>query len=89
MNNKLVEIYSTSTCHFCQMAKEFFTANGIEFTDYNVGLDPERRAQMVEITGQLGVPVIVISDPSNSSGQADVVIGFDEKTLRKILELPA
>jgi len=44
---------------------------------------------MVEITGQLGVPVIVISDPSNSSGQADVVIGFDEKTLRKILELPA
>ena len=89
MNNKLVEIYSTSTCHFCQMAKEFFTANGIEFTDYNVGLDPERRAQMVEITGHLGVPVIVISDPSNSSGQADVVIGFDEKTLRKILELPA
>lgn len=85
---KKVEIYSTSTCHFCHMAKEFFKEKGVEFTDYNVGLDPVKRAEMVEMSGQMGVPVIVISNPSNPSGQADVVIGFDQKALTKLLELP-
>ena len=79
--SKKVEIYSTASCHFCHMAKEFFKANGIEYTDYNVGLDPEKRAEMVEITGQLGVPVIVVD-------KQDVVIGFDQKALSKLLEIP-
>ncbi|HEY4528649.1 MAG TPA: glutaredoxin family protein [Candidatus Paceibacterota bacterium] len=79
---KKVEIYSTSSCHFCHMAKEFFKANGIEYTDYNVGLDTEKRQEMMELSGQLGVPVIVID-------KKDLIIGFDEKTLRKLLELPA
>jgi len=64
------------------MAKEFFKANGIEYTDYNVGLDTEKRQEMMELSGQLGVPVIVID-------KKDLIIGFDEKTLRKLLELPA
>jgi glutaredoxin len=64
------------------MAKEFFTEHGISFTDYNVGLDPEKRSEMVEITGQLGVPVIVVD-------KKDVVIGFDQKALTKLLEISA
>ncbi len=80
--NKKVEIYSTANCHFCHMAKEFFQASGVEYTDYNVGTDPEKRAEMVEMTGQMGVPVIVIDGK-------DAVIGFDQKALTKLLELPA
>ena len=79
---KTVEIYSTATCHFCQMAKEFFKTNNIQYTDYNVGLDTEKRQEMLEISGQLGVPVMVID-------KKDAVIGFDEKKLRELLELPA
>jgi glutaredoxin 3 len=80
--NKKVEIYSTSTCHFCHMAKEFFKANGVEFTDYNVGLDTAKRAEMVEMTGQMGVPVIVIDEK-------DVVIGYNQKALSELLGIPA
>ena len=82
MTNKQVEIYSTASCHFCHMAKEFFKEHNIPFTDYNVGVDAEKRAEMVEMTGQMGVPVIVID-------KKDVVIGFDQKALTKLLEIPA
>ena len=79
--DKSVTIYSTPTCHFCQMAKEFFQEHGIDFTDYNVGVDTEKRAEMVDITGQMGVPVIVVDSK-------DVVIGFDQKALTKLLDIP-
>jgi len=77
-NHKKVEIYSTESCHFCHMAKEFFLANNIPFTDYNVGADTDKRAEMVEKSGQMGVPVIIIDDK-------DIVVGFDKKTLSSLL----
>ncbi len=77
---KSVEIYSTEICHFCHMAKEFFTAHNVPFIEYNVGKDTARRSEMVEITGQMGVPVIVVDNK-------DVVIGFDEKKLRELLAI--
>jgi glutaredoxin 3 len=80
MNNKKVEIYSTANCHFCHMAKEYFKANGVSFNDYNVGTDPEKRAEMLEISGQMGVPVIVVD-------KQDVVIGFNQKALAGLLGL--
>ena len=70
MTNKKVEIFSTESCHFCHMAKEFFKENGIAFTDYNVGVDTTKRAEMLDKSGQMGVPVIIIDEK-------DVVIGFD------------
>ena len=76
-NQKTITIYSTPTCHFCNLAKEFFTANGIEYTDYNVLEDPERGREMVERSGQMGVPVIFIDD--------EMVIGFNEPLIRQIL----
>lgn len=81
-NNKKVEIYSTESCHFCYMAKEFFTANNVPFTNYNVGTDTTKRKEMVEKSGQMGVPVIVIGDK-------DIVVGFDRNALTKLLNLPA
>lgn len=75
---KKVEIYSTPTCHFCQMAKEFFTANNIAYTNYDVSTDIAKRQEMMEKSGQLGVPVIVIDDK-------DLVIGFDQAQVSKLL----
>ncbi|MBI1974255.1 MAG: hypothetical protein HYS51_00110 [Candidatus Zambryskibacteria bacterium] len=75
---KKVEIYSTSTCRFCHEAKEFFKANSISFTDYNVASDLEKRKEMISKSGQMGVPVIVIDDK-------DVIVGFDKLKLADTL----
>ena len=77
-----VEIYSTDSCHFCHMTKEFFSANNVPFTDYNVGTDTAKRKEMVEKSGQMGVPVIVVDDK-------DIDVGFDKNTLVKLLDIPA
>lgn len=79
--NKTIEIYSTPTCHFCHMAKDWLAQKGIPYVDYNVAQDMEKRKEMVEITGQLGVPVIKIGN--------DVMIGFNPDHMAKLLGLPA
>lgn len=80
--NKKVEIYTTTSCHFCHMAKEFFKENNIAFTDYNVGADTGKRSEMIEKSGQMGVPVIVIDNK-------DLVIGFNRKVLEDLLGVTA
>jgi len=77
MAAKQVTIYSTPTCHFCHAAKDFFSANSIKFTDYNVATDLEKRKEMIQKSGQMGVPVITIGD--------QLVVGFDEDRLRGLL----
>lgn len=79
MEQKQVTIYSTPTCHFCHMAKEYFTANNIAFTDHDVAADAEQRNIMMERSGQRGVPVIYIGD--------DMIIGFDKKAIDTALGL--
>lgn len=74
-----VTIYSTPTCHFCHAAKDFFTANNVAFTDYNVGTDLEKRKEMIEKSGQMGVPVIAVGK--------DLLVGFDEPKLRELLAI--
>jgi glutaredoxin 3 len=74
-----VTIYSTNTCHFCHVAKDFFTANGVVFTEYNVGTDLEKRKEMMEKSGQMGVPVIMIGD--------EIIVGFDQSKISKLLGL--
>lgn len=75
--DKTVTIYSTPSCHFCHMAKDFFTENKVAFTDYDVAADTEKRQEMIDMTGQMGVPVIRIGD--------DVVVGFDEAKVKELL----
>lgn len=77
--NKTVTIYSTPVCHFCHAAKDFFTANNVTYTEHDVAADGEKRQEMIEMTNQMGVPVIRIDD--------DVVIGFDEGKLKELLGL--
>lgn len=72
-----VTIYSTPTCHFCHMAKEFFDANKVTYTDFNVATDLEKRREMIEKSGQMGVPVIVIGE--------ELTVGFDQDRLKELL----
>lgn len=81
MAQKPVTIYSTPTCHFCQLAKEFFAEKGIEYTNYDVSVDAAKRAEMIKLTGQLGVPVIVIG--------GEVVIGFSRGKVAEKLGIEA
>ena len=87
--DKTVTIYSTPTCHFCHMAKDFLTEKNVAFTDYDVASDLTRRQEMVQKSGQMGVPVIFVGDPSNPSGQAEMIIGFDQERLAATLGLSA
>lgn len=84
MSTPVVTVYSTPTCHFCHMAKDMFTAHNIPFTDYNVGTDLEKRKEMVEKTGQMGVPVITVKP---ADGEEKIIIGFDEEYLRELLQI--
>ncbi len=74
---KNVTIYTTPTCGYCKMAKEFFTANNVEYTEYNVGTDIEKRKEMIEKSGQMGVPVIFVDN--------EVTVGFDKAKLTSLL----
>ena len=76
---KKVEIYSTPTCHYCHMAKDFFKENNIPYTEYDVASDREKRKEMVEKTSQMGVPVIVIDGAW--------AVGFNKTTVAKELGL--
>lgn len=75
---KQITIYSTPTCHFCHQAKAFFDENKIEYTDYDVASNLEKRQEMVALSGQMGVPVIKIDD--------EVMVGFDEGKVKSLLE---
>ncbi|OGI76792.1 NrdH-redoxin [Candidatus Nomurabacteria bacterium RIFCSPHIGHO2_02_FULL_33_12] len=74
---KKITIYSTPSCHFCHMAKEYLTEKGIEFTDIDVAENQEARTEMIKISGQMGVPVIQVEN--------DVIIGFNKPVLNDLL----
>ena len=79
---KKVSIYTTPTCMYCKMAKEFFQANNVQYEEFDVASDEAKRNEMVEMTGQMGVPVIAVAD---EGGQPDIVIGFDKGHLAGLL----
>jgi len=74
-----VTIYSTPSCHFCHMAKDFFKEKNVAFTDYDVASDTTKRAEMLEKSGQMGVPVIQIGD--------QLIIGFNKPKIIELLGL--
>lgn len=74
-----VTIYSTPTCSWCQIAKEHMQGNGISFEDVDVAADMDRAREMVEKSGQYGVPVIDID--------GEIIIGFDRARIDALLEI--
>jgi len=76
---KTVVIYSTPSCHFCHMAKDFFDENKIVYTEHDVASNLEKRKEMINLTGQMGVPVIVID--------GSWAVGFNKTEVAKMLGL--
>ncbi|MCS7180798.1 MAG: glutathione S-transferase N-terminal domain-containing protein [bacterium] len=75
--NKKVILYSTKTCPFCRLVKDFLKQNNIEFIDYDVGEDREKLDEMVKKSGQMGVPVIDID--------GEIIVGFDKGKIKEVL----
>lgn len=74
-----IKIYTTPTCAYCKMAKEYFGSKGLEFEEYNVAVDISKQKEMIEKTGQFGVPVIDID--------GKIVIGFDRTKINELLNI--
>lgn len=77
MNTKKIIIYSTPTCHYCTMAKNYLTKMGVQYEDINVGVDRVAAEEMVKKSGQMGVPVVDID------GQ--IVVGFQPEVFEKLI----
>jgi glutaredoxin-like YruB-family protein len=76
---KKVTIYSTPTCHFCNMAKDYFKEHNVSYEAFDVSSDSEKRKEMMEKSGQLGVPVILVDD--------NIVVGFNKTKLGQLLDI--
>lgn len=72
-----VKIYTTNTCTYCKMAKDFFQQNNVPYEELNVVTDVKARQEMVEKSGQLGVPVIDVD--------GTIVVGYDRERLGGLL----
>jgi glutaredoxin-like YruB-family protein len=74
-----VKIYTTPTCPYCKLTKDFFKENGIEYTEVDVAADSAAANEMVKLSGQMGVPVIDID------GQ--IIVGWNKSALEEALGL--
>jgi glutaredoxin 3 len=70
-------IYSTPSCHFCHMAKDYFKSINVPFEEINVAGNIDKQKELVAKSGQFGVPVIIIDDK--------IVVGFDRPKIDKLL----
>ena len=72
-----VKIYSTPTCPYCSRAKDFLKENSVAFEDIDVAARPDKAQEMVDKSGQMGVPVLDI--------EGEIIVGFDKDKISKIL----
>ena len=73
-----VTMYSTPSCGYCTMAKDYFRKNQIPFTEYNVAADQKKAEEMVRKSGQMGVPVIDVN--------GRVIVGFNQGAIETALK---
>lgn len=74
---KNVKIYSTPSCVYCKMTKEFFKKNSVQYQEFNVADDDKAREEMIQKSHQMGVPVIDVD--------GEIFVGFDRAGLSKAL----
>ena len=74
-----ITIYSTPTCVYCNAAKTFFKQNNVAYTEHNVATDAAQRKDMIDKSGQMGVPVIIID--------GTMIIGFNQPKIKQLLGL--
>lgn len=74
-----VIVYSTPTCPYCHSAKDFLKENKIAFEDVDVSKNQDRAQEMIEKSGQMGVPVIDIN--------GTIIVGYDKEAMKKALKI--
>jgi len=74
-----VKVYTTSTCPWCIKTKEFLKANNVKYQEVNVGEDEKARNEMLEKSGQFGVPVTDVG--------GTIIVGYDKEALKKALSI--
>lgn len=74
-----VKIYSTPTCPYCNLAKDYLSSKGVSFRNIDVSADPAAAEEMKNVSGQLGVPVIIAG--------SEVIVGFDKGAINKALNI--
>jgi glutaredoxin 3 len=79
MSAKPITIYTTPTCAFCHMAKEYLKAHGFDFTEKDASSERAIAQEVFDKSGQLGVPVIDID--------GEIIVGFDRPRIDKALGL--
>ncbi|MDD2753806.1 MAG: glutaredoxin family protein [Candidatus Portnoybacteria bacterium] len=77
MSKNTITVYSTPTCHYCVMAKEYFKKNNLEFKDVDVSVSEAAAREMIDKSGQMGVPVIEVN--------GKLVVGFRPDVIEKLL----
>ena len=75
----MVIVYSTPTCPYCVMAKQFLKGNNIEFEDVDVSVDEARAQEMIQKSGQMGVPVLDVN--------GTIIVGFDKTRILAALNV--
>lgn len=77
-----ITIYTTPACGYCQLLKQFFNEHNITYQEIDVAADLEKAKEMMEKSGQMAVPVTLITD---EKGKEELVVGFDQKRLSELL----
>ena len=77
MTTKKVIVYSTPTCPYCVYAKDFFKEKGVQFEDVDVSIDRVRAQEMIQKSGQMGVPVVDIG--------GEIIIGFQPEVFEELI----
>lgn len=77
-------IYSTPTCGYCRLLKEWLNEKGVAFDSIDVALDPKQGQEMIQKTGQMGVPVSVVTMPDD---REEIILGFDQARIASLLGL--
>jgi glutaredoxin 3 len=72
-----ITIYSTPSCGYCRVAKDYFQRKGLRFTEYNVAADPGKADEMMRKSGQMGVPVLDIN--------GRIIVGFNQGAIEEAL----
>jgi glutaredoxin 3 len=75
---KMITLYSTPSCGYCRVAKDYFKKNQVKFTEYNVAQDQQKAQEMVRKSGQMGVPVIDIN--------GKIIVGFNQPAIEQALK---
>ena len=72
-----IKIYTLPTCPWCIKTKDFLTKKGVAFQNFDVSTEPQRRDEMIKISGQRSVPVLDID--------GKLIIGFDQAAIEKAI----